>query len=45
MAQNIRDNLEIATNVRMKDMENAQPHIVDIIRDLAVFQFEPLSTS
>ena len=34
MAQNIRDDLEITTNVRMKDVEDAQQRIVDIIRDL-----------
>ena len=34
MAQNIRDDLEITTNVRMKDVEDAQPSIVDVIRKL-----------
>ena len=34
MAQNIRDDLEITTNVRMKDVEEAQQRIVDIIRKL-----------
>ncbi|MCI8539656.1 MAG: flagellar motor switch protein FliG [Oscillospiraceae bacterium] len=34
MAQSIRDDLEITTNVRMKDVEDAQQRIVDIIRDL-----------
>ena len=34
MAQNIRDDLEITTNVRKKDAEDAQQRIVDIIRDL-----------
>ena len=34
MAQNIRDDLEITTNVRMKDVEEAQQRIVGIIRDL-----------
>ena len=34
MAQNIRDNLEITTNVRMKDVEDAQQRIVDVIRKL-----------
>ena len=34
MAQNIRDDLEITTNVRMKDVEEAQQRIVNIIRDL-----------
>ena len=34
MAQNIRDDLEITTNVRMKDAEEAQQRIVGIIRDL-----------
>ena len=33
-AQNIRDDLEITTNVRMKDVEEAQQRIVAIIRDL-----------
>ncbi|MCM1148795.1 MAG: flagellar motor switch protein FliG [Butyricicoccus sp.] len=34
MVQNIKDDLEITTNVRMKDVEDAQQRIVDIIRDL-----------
>lgn len=34
MAQNIKDDLEITTNVRMKDVEDAQQRIVDIIRKL-----------
>ena len=34
MAQTIRDDLEITTNVRMKDVEDAQQRIVDIIRGL-----------
>ena len=34
MAQSIRDDLEITTNVRMRDVEEAQQRIVDIIRDL-----------
>lgn len=34
MAQNIRDDLEITTNVRIKDVEEAQQRIVGIIRDL-----------
>ena len=34
MAQNIRDDLEITTNVRMKDVEEAQQRIVDVIRKL-----------
>ena len=34
MAQTIRDDLEITTNVRMKDVEEAQQRIVDIIRSL-----------
>ena len=34
MAQSIRDDLEITTNVRMKDVEEAQQRIVDIIRGL-----------
>ncbi len=32
MAQSIKDDLEITTNVRMKDVEEAQQRIVDIIR-------------
>ena len=34
MAESIRDDLEITTNVRMKDVEDAQQRIVDIIRSL-----------
>lgn len=34
MAQSIRDDLEITTNVRMKDVEEAQQRIVDVIRRL-----------
>ena len=34
MAASIRDDLEITTNVRMKDVEEAQQRIVDIIRRL-----------
>ncbi len=34
MAQNIRDDLEITTNVRKKDIDEAQQRIVGIIRDL-----------
>ena len=34
MAQSIRDDLEITTNVRMRDVEEAQQRIVDIIRGL-----------
>ncbi len=34
MAQSIQDDLEITTNVRMKDVEEAQQRIVDIIRGL-----------
>ena len=34
MAQNIKDDLEITTNVRMKDVEEAQQRIVGIIRGL-----------
>ncbi len=34
MAQSIQDDLEITTNVRMKDVEDAQQRIVDIIRGL-----------
>lgn len=34
MAQSLRDDLEITTNVRMKDVEEAQQRIVNIIRDL-----------
>ena len=34
MAQSIQDDLEITTNVRMKDVEDAQQRIVGIIRDL-----------
>jgi flagellar motor switch protein FliG len=34
MAQSIKDDLEITSNVRIKDVEDAQQRIVDIIRDL-----------
>ena len=34
MAESIRDDLEITSNVRMKDVEDAQQRIVGIIRDL-----------
>ena len=34
MAQSIRDDLEITTNVRIRDVEDAQQRIVGIIRDL-----------
>ena len=34
VAQNIKDDLEITTNVRMKDVEEAQQRIVGVIRDL-----------
>ncbi len=34
MADSIRDDLEVTTNVRMKDVEEAQQRIVNIIRDL-----------
>jgi len=34
MAENIRDDLEITTNVRMRDVEHAQQRIVDTIRRL-----------
>lgn len=34
MAQSIQDDLEITSNVRMKDVEEAQQRIVDIIRSL-----------
>lgn len=34
MAQNIKDDLEITSNVRMKDVEDAQQRIVDVIRKL-----------
>ncbi|MGE4275677.1 MAG: flagellar motor switch protein FliG [Lawsonibacter sp.] len=34
MAESIQDDLEITTNVRMKDVEDAQQRIVNIIRDL-----------
>ena len=34
MAQSIKDDLEITSNVRMKDVEEAQQRVVDIIRDL-----------
>ena len=34
MAQSIREDLEITTNVRIRDVEDAQQRIVGIIRDL-----------
>ena len=34
MAEAVRDDLEITTNVRMKDVEDAQQRIVGVIRDL-----------
>ncbi len=34
MAESIKDDLEITTNVRMKDVEEAQQRIVGVIRDL-----------
>ena len=34
MAENIKDDLEITTNVRIKDVEEAQQRIVNIIRNL-----------
>ncbi len=34
MAESIRDDLEITTNVRMKDVDDAQQRIVGVIRDL-----------
>ena len=34
MAASIRDDLEITTNVRMKDVGEAQQRIVDVIRKL-----------
>ena len=34
MAQSIKDDLEITSNVRMKDVEEAQQRIVGIIRGL-----------
>ena len=34
MAESIRDDLEVTTNVRMKDVEDSQQRIVGIIRDL-----------
>ena len=34
MVQNIKDDLEITTNVSMRDVEEAQQRIVDVIRDL-----------
>ncbi len=34
MAESIRDDLEITSNVRMKDVEDAQQRIVGVIRDL-----------
>ena len=34
MAESIKDDLEITTNVRMKDVDDAQQRIVGVIRDL-----------
>ncbi|WP_283124142.1 FliG C-terminal domain-containing protein, partial [Angelakisella massiliensis] len=34
MAQSIRDDLDITTNVRIRDVEEAQQRIVSVIRDL-----------
>lgn len=34
MAENIQDDLEVTTNVRMRDVENAQQRVVDTIRRL-----------
>ena len=34
MAESIRDDLEITTNVRMRDVEEAQQRVVDVIRKL-----------
>ena len=34
MADTVRDDLEITTNVRLKDVEEAQQRIVNLIRDL-----------
>ena len=34
MAESIRDDLEVTTNVRIKDVEDAQQRIVSVIRDL-----------
>ena len=34
MAESIKDDLEITTNVRMKDVDEAQQRIVNIIRTL-----------
>ena len=34
MAQSIKDDLEITNNVRIKDVQDAQQRIVDIIRSL-----------
>jgi len=34
MAESIKDDLEITTNVKLKDVEDAQQRIVDIIRQL-----------
>lgn len=34
MAESLRDDLEVTTNVRMKDVEDAQQRIVNIIREL-----------
>ena len=34
MAESIRDDLEVITNVRIRDVEEAQQRIVDVIRAL-----------
>ena len=34
MAESIRDDLDITTNVRVRDVEEAQQRIEDVIRDL-----------
>ncbi len=34
MAESIRDDLEISTNIRIRDIEEAQQRIVDVIREL-----------
>lgn len=34
MAESIRDDLEVVTNVRMRDVEEAQQRIIDVIRGL-----------
>ena len=34
MAENIKDELEITTNVRLKEVEEAQQKIVSVIRKL-----------